>query len=75
MEVSLFGCEFSRHPEGLSFSGLSFRDTPGSEFSGLGSKFSRSEISRHPFDQHHSDKPEKILKYIASFWRLPMNIA
>ena len=32
---SLFGSEFSRHPEGLSFLGL-------------GSKFSRSEFSRHP---------------------------
>ena len=47
---------------GLSFSGLSFRDTQGSgffgsefsrhpgdlSFSGLGSEFSRSEFSRHP---------------------------
>ena len=33
--VLFFGSEFSRHPEGLSFSGL-------------GSKFSRSEFSRHP---------------------------
>ena len=35
------GPEFSRHPEGLSFSGLSFRDIQGSEFLG-------SEFSRHP---------------------------
>ena len=34
--VLFFGSEFSRHPEGLSFSGLSFRDTRGSEFFGSG---------------------------------------
>ena len=32
--VLFFGSEFSRHPEGLSFSGLSFRDIQGSEFFG-----------------------------------------
>ena len=59
------GSEFSRHPEGLSFSRLSFETPRGSEFfgsefsrhpeglsfSGLRSEFSRSEFSSHPPDQ------------------------
>ena len=39
VNVLFFGSEFSRHPEGPSFSGL-------------GSKFSRSEFSRHPANLH-----------------------
>ena len=60
-----FGSEFSRHPEGLSFSGLGSkflssefsRNPEGLSFSGLGSKFSKSEFLRHPF-------PDKIKKYM-----------
>ena len=32
-------------------------------------------VSFSLFDRRHSDKREKILKYIAYFWRLPMYIA
>ena len=49
--VLFFGSEFSRHPEGLSFSGPSFRDTRGSEFFG-------SEFSRHPEGLSFRETPD-----------------